>query len=69
MKRISALVSTFVFGAALFGASACSMGAGSGCGPTEAELDEQATNVTNRTVVTCGPGTHLEGNTCVRNTP
>ncbi len=66
MKRFSVLIPAFVLGMSLFGAVACS-GGGSGCGPTEEELDEQATSATQRITTTCGPGTRLEGNTCVRN--
>jgi hypothetical protein len=68
MKRISASIAIGVLGMSLFGAAACSGAGGSGCGPTEEELDAQATSATQTNRVTCGPGTHLDGNTCVRNT-
>lgn len=66
MKRISTLIPALFVGLSLFGAAACS-GGGSGCGPTEEELDEQTKSKTQQITTTCGAGTHLEGNTCVRN--
>lgn len=67
MKRYGTFLSAFVFAMSLFGAAACS-GAGGGCGgATEEELDEQAKSVTQNVTTTCGSGTHLEGNTCVKN--
>ncbi|MDX6771122.1 MAG: hypothetical protein SF051_16450 [Elusimicrobiota bacterium] len=67
MKSLSTVVGAFVLAMSVFGAVACS-GGGSGCGPTEEELNEQAESSTNQITTTCGPGTRLEGNTCVRNT-
>lgn len=67
MKRITTtLIPALIVGASLFGAAACG-GSGSGCGPTEEELDEQAKSKTQQVTTTCGPGTHLEGTVCVRN--
>lgn len=65
MKR---MLSATVFSMALFGATACGSG-GSGCGggETEESLDQQTQSATQQVTTTCGPGTHLEGSTCVRN--
>lgn len=69
MKHIGMILSAFVFGMSVFGSAACS-GAGGGCGgETEESLEEQTRSSTQKITTTCGGGTHLVGNTCVRNTP
>lgn len=68
MKRISLIGLGLLLAASCLGAAACGQG-GQGCGgPTEQELDEQARSKTQQITTTCGPGTHLEGTVCVRNT-
>jgi hypothetical protein len=64
--RLSILGPAAVLAFSLISVTGCS-GGGTGCGPTEEELDEQARAGTQRVTVTCGPGTRLEGNVCVRN--
>jgi hypothetical protein len=64
--KLSILGPAAVLAVSLIAVTGCS-GAGSGCGPSEEELDEQARSGTQRVTVTCGPGTRLEGNVCVRN--
>lgn len=64
--RLSILGPAAVLAFSLISVTGCT-GAGSGCGPSEEELDEQASAGTQRVTVTCGPGTRLEGNVCVRN--
>ncbi len=67
MKRYGTLLSAFVFAMSLFGAAAC-QGGGGGCGgETEESLDEEAKSKTQVLTTTCGGGTHLEGNVCVKN--
>lgn len=67
MKRFALLGPLTVLTLSLVAVTGCSGGSGSGCGPSEEELDEQARSGTQRVTTTCGPGTHLEGNVCVRN--
>lgn len=66
MKRIGTLLTAFVLAMSMFGAAACGEGGGCG-GPTEEELDSQAQSTTQQVTTTCGAGTRLVGNTCVRN--
>lgn len=67
MKRLALLGPLTVLTLSLAAVTGCGgSGGGSGCGPSEEELDEQARSGTQRVTTTCGPGTRLEGNVCVR---
>jgi hypothetical protein len=69
MKRFSILGPLAVLAFSLFSVSACSgAGGGGGCGPSEQELDDQAKAGATQITTTCGPGTHLVGTVCERNT-